>query len=584
MTFEEARGKYAQLLAAWQAGRLSPEQFSAQISALRVQDASGAWWQIDGSGQWLRWDGATWKPDAPPAAPPAWQVPTPSTPAWQAQSTPAWQAPAQSTPAWQAPSPSTPAWQIPAPSTPAWHAPAHSAPAWQTPAHPAPSAAPVPLDQALSAFKQKTIDPQEFLRETRQVPLRERSRGWFDLASILGGAVSGYIWFVYGSVRGMPLPKWFSTGARESWFDIIPTGVLIALPILAFLFRSTLMGRAQSLYGRVMGLTTKARLIWAALLVVGAWWVQTDTRFFQQREGLDFITPLIMVMLPAGLAWFRPQIDGLLRPLQPLRQPFPRPMLLGIGLAVPYGVAYLLYWMGWTQYPYLRLTVTLGTLLSYAVVRTPEPAGTPPRLSAASLLWPLTALVFLALGDTAFADDFLRDPFDLNDGLRTNNAAQVLAGSATAVVSMLVNGTEVVKTILYQPPPPGQPPPQTPQQENFQVLVDTVDGTGARSTKMAWGGNETIYVYANCAKAGVPFPTGDASIQFSSTMDTNFATLTDRGTANGRRLATVDLVKPQPKGQPPSALILTVSAGQDALVSSSVTLTLDCQQYILEIY
>jgi hypothetical protein len=68
MSFDEAERQLAAQRALWAAGRVSAEQFSASASGLRVEDASGRWWQLDPvSGQWLAWDGAAWRTCAKPA-------------------------------------------------------------------------------------------------------------------------------------------------------------------------------------------------------------------------------------------------------------------------------------------------------------------------------------------------------------------------------------------------------------------------------------------------------------------------------------------------------------------------------------
>lgn len=67
MTFEEAERTYAQLRQALAARQLSPQEFATRVAALRVQDASGAYWQLRAmDGVWLRWDGRVWLPGTPP--------------------------------------------------------------------------------------------------------------------------------------------------------------------------------------------------------------------------------------------------------------------------------------------------------------------------------------------------------------------------------------------------------------------------------------------------------------------------------------------------------------------------------------
>lgn len=91
------------------------------------------------------------------------------------------------------------------------------------------------------------------------------------------------------------------------------------------------------------------------------------------REGIDVITPLIMIALPIVFAVLRGPIDRLLSVFDPIRRRIPRILLVGAGLAIPFVVAMLLYG-DQTEYPYLRLSTLWGTLASYVVLRTPRPA------------------------------------------------------------------------------------------------------------------------------------------------------------------------------------------------------------------
>ncbi|MFB3905596.1 MAG: hypothetical protein ACE15E_19285 [Acidobacteriota bacterium] len=72
MTFEEAGQQYLQLRTALGAGSLTIDDYNAAIAQLRVQDATGQWWQIDpADGAWLFWNGQAWaRPAAPPPPPP----------------------------------------------------------------------------------------------------------------------------------------------------------------------------------------------------------------------------------------------------------------------------------------------------------------------------------------------------------------------------------------------------------------------------------------------------------------------------------------------------------------------------------
>jgi len=57
--------RYQQLRAMRDAGRLSPQQFMAELQKLRWQDGSRVWWTINPEGVFLRYDGRQWIPVQP---------------------------------------------------------------------------------------------------------------------------------------------------------------------------------------------------------------------------------------------------------------------------------------------------------------------------------------------------------------------------------------------------------------------------------------------------------------------------------------------------------------------------------------
>jgi len=106
--------------------------------------------------------------------------------------------------------------------------------------------------------------------------------------------------------------------------------------------------------------------------IAGAlWYIYSSIR--SSYEGKDLLTPLIMVLLPVAIVLLRKPIDRLLALLDPIRRRIPRAVLIGAGLAAPFVVAMLLYGK-YTEYPYLRISTVVGTLLSYAIIRTPVTA------------------------------------------------------------------------------------------------------------------------------------------------------------------------------------------------------------------
>lgn len=676
MNFEQAQQQYAELRQRLQAGQLTAERFAAAAAQLRVQAPDGRWWQIDpSSGQWLYWDGAAWKPASPPLASlaPSIAVGTAGVP------------PAQGAHV------SASGQEGRAPGT-AGVPPAGG----QVSIASQQSGGPRGVDHALRQIQRRTVDLPTFLREAKRTPLSKRSQGWWDLFAILGGLLSGYLWFVYSSVRGLPTLKTADTatfGRPASWWDLAPALALMAVPVVLFLLRRPLAGLWEWLSRQLEGKPPiiKKLIICSPLIVAVCLylWPMVDPwifpRFFQQREGLDCITPLIIMAIPILLVWFRTPIDALLLPFQPLREKIPLAMvvvaplfvafilyrvlplaehpilwavplllltipviffclrsqiaaaamsvfgssekliprfvLIGAGLAAPFAVAYIIYLLGqycpvpfvsgfFVQYPYMRISVVLSTLVSYVILRTPVgsgPMGGMARGAAAgvvgqaaralpTLLW-LTSLGILYYHGGLWADDFLTDPFNLNDGLRTPGWAPVIAGTATSVVTVLVNGAEVIRVVIVDPNPPAGGAAGADgaaagasggaegggKQVNFQVVVNSVDATGARGLELNSSTSPTVFIYAYATKEGASFPPGTGSITFAAGFDQTFVSFSDLGMQNGQRCAQLQLVSPMPTtGKPPESVTVTVNAGQ-AVDNIPVTIGVRVSPYYLEL-
>lgn len=443
------------------------------------------------------------------------------------------------------------------------------------------------------------------MREAKGTPLAKRSQAWWDILAILGGLLSGYLWFVYSSVRGLPTPTFLGAGWGRTLFGFVPAFGLLLIPIVMILFRRSISKFWDALGIKyppiVRKLILSLPLLIAAMLYLWSCvdpWIYPKI-FTASREPLDIITPFLIMGMPLLFVWFREPIDAVLRPFQPIRQVIPRPILIGMGLLTPFAMAYILYNLGpytpfpglFTMFPYMRISCVVSTLVSYVILRTPAaklPGGgriamglAGQAMRAVPTLLLLTGLGILFYHGGVCADDFLSDPFNLNDGLRTPGWAPIIAGTATSVVTVLVNGAEVVRVVIVDPNP--DPNVQGPaQQSHFQVLVDTVGAAGGVSTELVQGTNETIYIYAHCTKEGAPFPQGDPTITFASNFDQTFVTLTDMGMQNGRRCARVALVLPAPSGTPPTSITVIVGAGQ-AVPSIPITLTLQVAEYLLEL-
>jgi hypothetical protein len=80
MDFVLAEKERTQLLSQLAGGQITRETYVAAVSALRVTDAAGNWWQPDPTGPgWLAWDGTAWGPGVPPSGTTGLQPGTPKT-------------------------------------------------------------------------------------------------------------------------------------------------------------------------------------------------------------------------------------------------------------------------------------------------------------------------------------------------------------------------------------------------------------------------------------------------------------------------------------------------------------------------
>ncbi|MEW6367463.1 MAG: hypothetical protein AB1714_22780 [Acidobacteriota bacterium] len=534
MTFDEAQRQLDLLLARLKSRKLAPQQFAQEVARLRVADQSGRWWQPDPSGRgWLCWNGTSWQPAAPPAMP-AREVPRPDAPA-------------------QARGPSSAAQE-----------PRAAAPRGGVP--------------RLAIRGEPLMEPRAFLDMARRVPINKRPQSWWDMLSILGGAASGYVWFVYASIRGTPYPTFMAEFlSQHPWMDFLPALVLLLIPVILVLARQQVVRAISPLWSRMHQVPLFAKLAIAGVVFIVVWVTTNRSNpLFSRREGLDYFTPMLMTAIPAVLVWFRKEIDTLLAPLQEFRRKIPKVVLVGVGLALPFLTAFFLYYVvGFSQYPLLWANTVIATLGSYVLVRNPILATS----GAGRRLHPGAAVIFflLCVAPALSADDFLRDPFNFQDGLRTDGIAPILAGVSTAVVTILVNGVEVAQVILQTPGP--VPEGEEAVHKRFSVVVNTMDKDGARSTtvKDETGG---VYVYAHCEEAGKGrFPAGDPTIQYALLDATDWVTLTDMGTQHGERCAHVALADPAPQsGEPPTSCSVRVSAGVGGgLIATTIQLAVQAK-------
>jgi hypothetical protein len=78
LNFQDAEKTYRDLKQQHAAGKLTDEDFEAQVAKLSHQDAQGHWWQLGvETGEWYMHDGEKWNMAKPPPAPVAPAAPPP---------------------------------------------------------------------------------------------------------------------------------------------------------------------------------------------------------------------------------------------------------------------------------------------------------------------------------------------------------------------------------------------------------------------------------------------------------------------------------------------------------------------------
>jgi hypothetical protein len=173
-------------------------------------------------------------------------------------------------------------------------------------------------------------------------------------------------------------------------------------------------------------------------------------------EGFDLLSPILMIGLPIAFISYRTTLDRYLAPLQPYRRKVPKVTLIGIGLAIPFLTAFMLYnVMGISNYPLMNWNLLIGTIFSYTIIRDPAPVVEKRWIRPPGMHMILLVLLFcISCIARAFADDWLTDPLNLQDGMRTDGFAQLVAGTGGAVLGALTNAPNVAATLGGQSPSP----------------------------------------------------------------------------------------------------------------------------------
>ena len=555
MTFFEAQQQLDMLLAQQSSGALSTDAFVQAVNNLRVLDDAGRWWQPSPDGQgWIYWDGTAWQPGV---------IPTTDMPPIVPETTAA-----SSTSA------------IPLTSAATATIPARSFRDW--------------VGDVKQNVGSQMDNPMTFLNNARNLPLRGRPESWWNALSIFGGAGSGYLWFVYGSVSGFPTPAFLSNSPLGSYARFIMPLLLLLIPILLLIFRkrsATLLTGIQqkfsrlSLAGKIAVFAIPIGLLYflpgiSAILLRIPFLSRLAFLRINFGEGLDFLTPLMMVGLPIAFIYLRRPIDKFLTRFSFLQQ-IPSPLRIGLGLALPFLTAYLLFWIGFSEYPLLRANVLLGTTLSYLIVRKPRlllsggnPPGFNPSLSSLMLFIAVVFLV-LVLADPSLADCFLTDPFNFNDGLRTNGVAPILAGISTCTVSILVNGVEMTRVVLKDTAPVKEG--EEAKNTRFWVKAELQDAKGQRSSLLSPDIAKPLFLFAHCENEQGPFPAGDPTINMAVSIGQDWTIVTEEQVP-GHRCWRLLMPDPQPKTPAPQSVEIIISAGQGGnLISVPVHLSLDLQ-------
>ncbi len=105
------------------------------------------------------------------------------------------------------------------------------------------------------------------------------------------------------------------------------------------------------------------------LATAGLWFIYS---LLARGEARDFLTPLILAVVPLSFVYFRRPIDRVLLPLQPLLRPIPRLLRYILAIALPLVLAYIIAAKTYSGYGVPRLVSLIGLVLGYVLIRNPE--------------------------------------------------------------------------------------------------------------------------------------------------------------------------------------------------------------------
>ena len=218
---------------------------------------------------------------------------------------------------------------------------------------------------------------------------------------------------------------------------------------------------------------------WDILAVLGGiavglvWFVYTSLR--GPYQGLDIVSPMLMIVIPIALIEFRGGFDRMILPVQKFRAGIAKPILIIIGIIVPFLTAFILYNVfGLRNDLLLQLNIIIGTLGAYVIMRDPElfqdnrqGRGFPPGTHL--LLITLATMVFCT--SRAIASGFAGLPMNDWDCMVCAFESQFISGLIPAILVGLLSGHAITRMLMqrkqggggqipggqpYQPPPPGK--------------------------------------------------------------------------------------------------------------------------------
>lgn len=296
------------------------------------------------------------------------------------------------------------------------------------------------FDQLTTRWRQGQITQEQYVASVNELRVQDPSGTWWQLDPASGGWIfwNGSQW-----VPGAP-PTAAVPGHRREPPRTSPVPADGKKIMDMKTFRE--ISRTQPMSQRPQRWFDLFSIL-AGVVVAVLWFLYGSIR--AGTEGFDLITPILLIGIPVMLALYRRRIDEILVSVQPFRRRIPRPLLIGLGVAVPFLTAFILYNVfNISQYPLLHWNIIAGTLLCYVIVR--DPALAPEGSGGTGMNGRLPALIILVCClcvTSVMADDCERDPFNAQDCLRTAGYAQLLAGVVSATSGIFVNFPSFIQAV-----------------------------------------------------------------------------------------------------------------------------------------